>query len=169
MSDYHPEGGVMMAHRSREVDTATGRVLDESGVDSVEINPDLPIAIFSPPEWDRTPLQKMVQRIYDERTDPSAVMATYRDFRRLLGPATSTGDAIDFVGYQCLKMGQIEAAVALLTQNVADNLRSARAHFGLGRALQAQGKKVAANAEYDRALAIDPDFVRARTARDAQK
>jgi hypothetical protein len=169
MSDFRPEGGVMMPHRSREVDTATGKVLDESTVESVDINSDLPLALFSPPVWERTPVQQMIQRIYDERTDPVAVMQTYRDFKALIGPATPTADAVDFAGYQCLKMGDAETAVTLLTQNVADYPQSPRAHFGLGRALKTQGKTAEANAEFDRALALDPTFVRARTARDAQK
>jgi len=169
MSDYRPEGGVMMPHRSREVDTATGKVFDESTVESVEINPELPLDLFSPPVWDRTPLQQMIQRIYDERTDQAAVMQTYRDFKALIGPATSTADAVDFVGYQCLKMGDTETTVTLLTQNVADYPQSPRAHFGLGRALKAQGKTAEANAEFDRALALDPNLIQARTARDAQK
>ena len=168
MGDYRPEGGVMWAHSSREIDTATGRVLDEGTVESVEINPDLPPAQFSPPDWPRTPVQTMIQRIYDERSDPVAAMATYRDFRRAY-PDMASGDAVDFVGYQCLKMGDGAAAVALLSANVVDNPISARAHFGLGRALDATGQKAAARAEYDRTLAIDPNFVKARTARDAQK
>jgi hypothetical protein len=169
MSDYRPEGGVMMPHRSREVDTATGKVLDESTLESVEINPELPLAIFSPPTWERTPLQQMIQRIYDERTDPAAVKQTYRDFKAVIGPGISTADAVDFVGYQCLKMGDTNTAVTLLTQNVADYPQSPRAHFGLGRALKEQGKSVEANSEFDRALTLDPTFIRARTARDAQK
>ena len=167
MSDYRPEAGVMIAHRSREVDSATGKVFDEGTVESVEINSDPPLSIFSPPVWDRTPLQQMVQRIYDERTDTSAVMQTYRDFKAVIGTSVSTANAVDFVGYQCLKMGETNTAIALLTQNVADNPQSARAHFGLGRALQSQGKKETANDEFDRALAIDPNFIQARTARDA--
>lgn len=167
MSDYRPEGGVMMPHRTREVDSGTGKVLDEGTVESVEINPDLPLSIFSPPAWDRTPLQQMIQRIYDERTDVVAVMQTYRDFNKVIEPSTATADAIDFVGYQCLKMGETEAAVTLLRQNVADNPESARAHFGLGRALSAQGMAVEAKTEFDRAVAINPNFIQARTARDA--
>ena len=169
MSDYRPEGGVMMPHRGREVDTTTGKIFDEGTVESVEINPDLPLSIFSPPVWERTPLQQMIQRIYDERTDTAAVMQTYRDFKSAIGPAISTANAVDFVGYQCLKMGETNTAVTLLTQNVADYPQSPRAHFGLGRALKAQGNVVEANAEFDRALALDPKFVQARTARDALK
>ena len=168
LGDYRPEGGVMMGHSDREVDTASGRVLNYGTVESVEINPVLPVEQFSPPEWERTPVQRMIQRLYDERTDAVAVMATYRDFRRAF-PDMASGDAVDFTGYQILKTGQTDTAVALLTQNVADYPNSARAHFGLGRALETAGKKDEARAEYDRALAIDPNFIRARTARDALK
>jgi len=165
--DYRPEGGVMMNHRDREVDSATGKVLDEGGVSSVEINPALDVSIFSPPQWQRTPVQTMIARIYDEREDPGAVVTTYHQFRAVVGPATATGDAVDFVGYQCLKMGHASAAVALLTENVADNPDSARAHFGLGRALQSSGDLKNAAAEYRKALAVDPSYSRARTALDA--
>jgi tetratricopeptide (TPR) repeat protein len=168
LGDYRPEGGVMTAHSDREIDTASGRVLDYGTVESVEINPAFPVAQFSPPEWERTPLQRMIQRLYDERTDAAAVMATYRNFRRAFGDMAS-GDAVDFTGYQILKSGQTATAVSLLTQNAADNPNSARAHFGLGRALDTAGQKEAARVEYERALAIDPNFVRARTARDALK
>jgi len=169
MSDYRPEGGVMMSHRNREVDAVNGKVFDEGTVESVDINPQLSLAIFSPPVWDRTPLQQMIQRIYDERTDPAAVMQTYRDFKAQIGSGISTADAVDFVGYQCLKMGETDTAVTLLTQNVADYPSSPRAHFGLGRALKTQGKSAEAGAEFDRVLALDPAFVAARTARDALK
>ena len=168
LGDYRREGGVMMAHGDREIDTASGRVLDYGTLVSVEINPALPLEQFSPPFWERTPLQRMIQRMYDERTDTVATMATYRDFRRAF-PDMARGDAVDFTGYQILKSGQTETAVAVLSQNAADYPNSARAHFGLGRALDAAGRKDEARAEYDRALAIDPNFIRARTARDALK
>jgi len=162
--DYRPEGGVMMAHRDREVDSATGNILDDGGVSSVEINPALDLSIFSPPRWQLTPLQTMIARIYDEREDPGAVVTTYHQFRALVDPATPTGDAVDFIGYQCLKMGHANTAVALLTLNVADNPGSARAHFGLGRALQSSGDDKGAAAEYRKTLAIDPKYTRAQTA-----
>jgi tetratricopeptide (TPR) repeat protein len=111
----------------------------------------------------------MIQRIYDERTDSAAVMQTYRDFKAQIDSSLSTADAVDFVGYQCLKMGEISTAVTLLTRNVADYPSSARAHFGFGRALKMQGKSTEAGAEFDRALTLDPTFVSARTARDALK
>jgi hypothetical protein len=165
--DYRPEAGVMMAHRHREIDADTGEVIDSDFVDSVAINTKLPRSIFSPPDWKRTQLQEMIQRIYDERDDPDAVMATYRDFRPLVPKGGKTADAVDFAGYQCLKMGQTQSAVALLTQNVADNPGSARAHFGLGRALQKTGKIAHAKQEMTQALKLDPQFQNARKALDA--
>lgn len=170
MASYRPEGGVLRAHDFKEIDEETGQILTQSAVTSVEINPSLPLSMFSPPVWTRTPLQQMIQRIYDERDEARSVMATYRDFAQLLDlHAAATGDAVDFVGYQCLKMGHAETAVILLTQNVADHPSSARAHFGLGRAYQSVGKLENAKAEYRRALAIDPRYQRARDALAAMK
>ncbi len=166
--DYRPEGGVMMAHHFLEVDVSKSRTLDESGIESVEINPVLPLAEFSPPQWDRTPLQTMIERIYEELDDPEAVVVTYHQFRVLVDmAATATGDAVDFVGYQCVKMGHADSGVALLTLNVSDHPNSARDHYGLGRALEAAGDRARAGREYERALQIDPNFERARTALDA--
>lgn len=170
MSGYRPEGGVMRAHGFKEIDEGTGAILTQSEVTSVEINPTLPLSMFSPPVWDRTSLQQMIARIYDERDEARAVMATYRDFAEILDVhSAAVGDAVDFVGYQCLKMGHADTAVLLLRQNVADHPNSARAHFGLGRAYQASGKLDDAKAEYLRALAIDPKYQRARDALAALK
>jgi hypothetical protein len=106
LSEYRPEGGVMRAHDFKEVDEQTGTILTEGAVTAVEINPSLPLSMFSPPVWNRTPLQEMIQRIYDERDEARSVMATYRDFAQLLDVhAPAAGDAVDFVGYQCLKWG----------------------------------------------------------------
>jgi len=163
--DYRPEGGVMFHHSDREIDSATGAVLDEGGVSSVEINPVLPVSMFSPPQWNRTPLQQMIQNMYDERDETVAVLATYRDFAAMVDlKAPATGDAVDFTGYQMLKMGHGETAVALLSNNVEDHPRSPRAHFGLGRALAATGDRARAKQEFERTLALDPSYHRAREA-----
>ncbi len=166
--DYRPEGGIMFAHTDAEIDSSSGKTLDSGTVTRMEINPDLPLSMFSPPQWTRTPLQAMIQSIYDERDESVAVMATYRDFSALLDEhAAAAGDAVDFAGYQCLKMGHADVAVALLRQNVADHPKSARAHFGLGRAAAAEGNRSLAQQEFREALEIDPNFARARTALDA--
>ena len=39
--DYRAEGGVMMSHSFREVDSATGKVLDSGGDSRIDINPSL--------------------------------------------------------------------------------------------------------------------------------
>ena len=154
----------MTAHRHREVDADTGEVIDTSIVDSVVVNANLSRSIFSPPEWKRSPLQDMIQHIYDERDDPASVMGTYQDYLRLVPSDDRKANAVDFIGYQCLKMGETQTAVALLTRNVADHPHSARAHFGLGRALQKAGKSSEAKAEMIQALTIDPAFGNARSA-----
>jgi len=170
IGDYRPEGGVMFAHSYAEVDSTTGKVFDTNGLDSIEINVDMPLGIFSPPTWDRTPLQKMIQRIFDERDDSVAVMATYRDFATLVDlRASATGDAVADVGYECLKAGHTDTATALLTQNVADHPNSARANFELGRAFATAGEKEKARTQFLRALAIDPKYARAQKALDALK
>jgi hypothetical protein len=168
LGDYRPEGGVMRPHTFREIDQDTGAVLTQSVVTRVEINPELAIAMFSPPVWDRTSLQEMIQRIYDERDEALSVLATYRAYSALVDVrADATGDAIDFVGYQCLKMRLPNTAVALLAQNVADHPNSARAHFELGRAYEASGRIEDARSQYLRAIAIDPKYKRAKDALDA--
>ena len=167
---YRPEGGVMFAHTDREIDAATNKVLDSGTVTSIEINPALPLSMFSPPQWKQTPLQRMIDRIYLERDDAVAIMQTYRDFSPLVDiTSKSAGDAVDFVGYQCLKMGEAQPALVLLEQNVRDHPKSARAHFGLGRVLQALHRDAKARLEYGKALALDPGFLRARTALDQLK
>ncbi len=165
LSDYRPEGGVQRAHRFREMNRDTGATLTESSVATVEINPSLPLAMFSPPVWERTPLELMIQRIYDERDEARAVMATYRDFAPLVDVrAPATGDAVDFVGYQCLKMGHSDTTIALLKANVNDHPGSARAHFGLGRAYQAGNEVTGAREQYREALRIEPGYSRAADA-----
>jgi len=163
--DYRAEGGVMMPHRDAEINAKTGKILDEGTVTSVEINPNLSKAAFSPPVWNLTPLQMMIDLIYKERDGADAVLATYRSFGALVDiNSNATGDAVDFVGYQCLKMGETATALALLRQNLKDHLGSARSHFGLGRALQTAGDTAGARREYNAALAIDPKYDRATAA-----
>jgi len=119
----------------------------------------------------RPNVQEMIQRIYDEREDAAAVLATYRDFHAagLIARPQDDADAVDFTGYQCLKTGKTETAVALLALNAANNPGSARAHFGYGRALQSAGRTQDAKEQFARALAIDPAFGRAKKALDALK
>lgn len=110
----------MFARTDKKIDASTGKVLDEGGVRSMEIDLDLLLlSMFSSPEWNRTPLQQMIQRMYDERDEAVAVLATIAT-SRLSRRWEHTG-----------------TAVALLRQNLADHPNDAAAKNGLARALAA--------------------------------
>jgi len=158
MSDYRPVGGVLMPFHTRQIDDATGKVIDSSSITSAQANIGLAAAYFEPPVFTRTPLQAMIESLYQERDDVAGVLQTYGDYRRLYGDQPSTLDAIDFIGYQCLKTGSARTAVALLSANVSDYPESPRAHFGLGRALVGAGEIDRAKAEFERALKIQPSY-----------
>jgi hypothetical protein len=162
--NYHPVGGVLMAFRSRQIDDVTGRQMDSSVTTSAHANVGLKPSDFAPPLFAPTPLQAAIAAIYQEREDPGAVLATYRDYRTAYGGSISSLDAIDFIGYQCLKMGDVKSAVALLAANVGDYPGAASAHFGFGRALASGEEDERARAEFKRALEIDPSYKRATDA-----
>jgi hypothetical protein len=164
MDDYRPVGGVLMPFRTRQVDDASGKTIDSSLTTSARANIGLSPSYFAPPSFTPTPLQAAIASIYAERDDPTAVLQTYRDYRVAFGAQPSSLEAMDFIGYQCLKMGAIRSAIALLGANVEDYDDSASAHFGLGRALAANGEKARARAEFEAALRIDPSFKPARDA-----
>jgi hypothetical protein len=128
ISDYRPVGGgALFAFRHQEVEIATGRVLNEMTWTSITVNHDLPLGAFSPPQFERTAIGQLIERLYAEREDVEAVMWTYSDFRRA-HPGVDTHDGAEIAGYQMLKMKDVAAAKALLTANVRDypNLPSAQ-------------------------------------------
>jgi hypothetical protein len=136
---YRDVDGVLFPFEHKEVEIATGRVLNEMHWTSITLNHDLDRAVFSPPEWKRTPVQELIAQIFAERTDANAVLWTYSDFRRE-HPDADTDAAIQAVGYQMLKMGSVEPAIALLKQNVIDYPHSATAARALRRANEALEK-----------------------------
>jgi hypothetical protein len=140
LDDYRAVGGVLMSFRSRQIESATGRVMDSSVTSSAQANIGLKPSDFEPPAFVPTPLQAAIAEIYAERDDPAAVLATYHDYRAVYSASVSSLEAIDFIGYQCLKMGNMKSAAALLAANVADHPNAASAHFELGRALVSDGK-----------------------------
>lgn len=160
LSDFRPVEGVLFPFLSREVEITTGRVLSEFRTVSIVANRSYEPAVFSPPKFERTPLQAWIENLYAMRDDAEAVMWTYRDFRRA-HPGEDTHDAAQSAGYQMLKMKQIRAAVALLETNAGDYANVASAHFGLGRAYKTAGETSKARAELQRALALDPKYTRA--------
>jgi hypothetical protein len=159
-SDFRPVNGILFPFSSKEVEIATGKVLNEMRTTSIVANQQLDPAIFSPPVFPHTLLQTTMELLFGERTDVEAVMWTYRDFRRA-HPDVETDEAMQVIGYQMLKMGDHPAAVALLTANAADYSKSSGAAFGLGRAWRETRQTAKARAAFGSALRLDPKNERA--------
>jgi hypothetical protein len=168
LSDYRPVEGVLFAFTEREVEIATGRVLNEMHYRSITANVAFDSSAFSPPAFVRTPLQSWVEQLFAERTDSSAVLWSYGDFR-VAHQSLDTHSAVEFIGYQMLKMGDVQTAIALLARNVRDYPAAASAAFGLGRAYRSAGELERARSQYTRALELDPTYRAAKQALDAIK
>ena len=162
-SDYRRVAGVMFPFRSSEVELATAREMNSMQWGTIVINTDPPDAWFSPPVYTRTPIQAFMEQLFVQRTDPLALLWTYRVFRRA-HPEIDTHEASEVVGYQALKMGQAEGAIALLERNAADYPTIADSAFGLGRAYATAGRTADARTEFLRTLQIDPAHGRAKRA-----
>lgn len=160
IEDYHAVNGVLFPYRIREVEIATGRELNSMTVQSIVVNQTFDPSFFSPPQYQRTPLQQMLEQLYMERTDPVCVMMTYRSFRRA-NPEIDTRDGVEFIGYQMVKMGDYNGAIQLLSANAENYPGSASAQFGLGRAYKAAGDPEDAKLHFQKALEIDPTFRKA--------
>ena len=123
----------------------------------------MPADWFSPPRFERTPIQAFIEHLYGQRDDIQSVMWTYHEFRRA-NPETDTSDLVNVAGFQILKMNAVETAVALLEQNAEDYPQSANSRFGLGRAHQRAGRLKDARKEYQAALKTDPGHERSKRA-----
>src|SRR5581483_4998504 len=95
IGDYRAVNGVLFAFRITEIEIATGRELNSNVVQSIEINKPLDPSFFGPPQFERTPLQQMLEKLYMERTDPVSVMWTYRGFRAA-NPNVDTRIGVEF-------------------------------------------------------------------------
>jgi hypothetical protein len=162
-SDYRPIDGILFSFSSKEVEIATGKVLNEFRTTSITVNEKLDPAVFSPPTFTPGPLQKLLADLYGERTDVNAVLWSYHEFRRA-HPEIETDEGMQAIGYQTLKMGDHPAAVALLEANAKEHPKSSDAFFGLGRAYREQKEFAKARAQFEMALKVDPDNKRARQA-----
>ena len=160
ISDYRAMNGVLFPFLFVEAEIATGKELNRLTIQSIEVNPKLESSFFGPPQYSRTPLQQFLEQLYMERTDPVAVINTYREFR-LANTGLDTRDGVEFIGYQMAKMSDFNGAVALLQANAADYPKSASAQYGLGRAYKAAGDIKNAQIAFERALQIDPTFKKA--------
>ena len=159
-SDFRPVEGVLFPFVSKEVEIATGRVLSTFTTTSIVANHKYDPAVFSPPEFKRTALQRWIEQLFAERDDVDAVKWSYRDFRSA-NPGVDTHEAAEVAGYQILKMSQHASAIALLEANARDYPRLASSAFGLGRAYRTSGDPKRARAEFERALKLDPKHERA--------
>jgi hypothetical protein len=162
-SDFRRVAGILFPFKSTEVEVATGKELNSMQWGSITANRPIPVSWFSPPVFEHTLLQSLIEQLYGEREDPSAVMWTYRVFK-LAHPDLDTSEAAEIAGYQALKMDQLPAAIALLEQNAKDYPNEVDAAFGLGRAYLTAGRKDDARAQFQRAVTIDPKNQRAADA-----
>ena len=162
-ADYRAVDGILFAFADREVEIATGKLLNEMQWTSITLNRDLDPQVFSPPVFTHTPLQQFLEQLYAERSDAKAVLWTYRDFRRA-HPGLDTRDGVEVIGYQMVKMGDHQGAIELLQANAVDYPRAASSAFALGRAYVAAGDVANGRAALRRALAIDPAYERAAKA-----
>jgi len=168
IGDYRRVAGVLFPYKITEIEIATGRELNLNVVQSMEANKPLDPSFFAPPQYQRTPLQQMLEQLYEERTDPVSVLWTYRGFRSA-NPQVDTRTGVEFIGYQMAKMNDFNGAVELLTANASDYPNSASAEYGLGRAYKAAGDLQNARLHFQRALQIDPTFKKASEGLNALK
>lgn len=162
-SDYRRVAGVLVAFRNSEVEIATGKPLNQFQVTSIDVNLKLDPAMFAPPALTRTPVQTLMDQVFAEREDRQAVLWTYHDFREAY-PDADTDVAMEVIGYQILKMGAAESAIALLEQNAQAYPKSTGAAFGLGQAYRTADRRDDARRAFERALALDANNARARQA-----
>lgn len=163
VEDYRPVAGVLFAHRFVEQTMASGEPMSSMQWSSIKANQSLPDAWFSPPEYQRTPIQSWMERLFLQRDDTDAMRWLYQRFR-MTHPDLNTASASEFIGFQILKMGNVDSAIKLLEWNHADHPASANAAYELGRAYDTAGYPAAARRLFQQALALDPDHARSQNA-----
>ncbi len=166
IGEYREANGVLFPTRFAEYDLATGELLGGGeGWTTIEANAVIPPETFDPPKAPNTPVARLVNAIFASRLITEDALVWYHDFRT--NPATANVDiegAIESVAYHCLKSDGVSTGLALLEKNLDLHPKSARAHFGLGRAYRAAGREKDAQAQFAEALRIDPTFQAAREA-----
>lgn len=63
IDDYRSVDGVLFPFSIREVEIATGRELNSNMIQSIVLNEPLDPEFFSPPQFQRTPLQQMLEQV----------------------------------------------------------------------------------------------------------
>ena len=162
-SDWRRVDGVLFAFRNDEVEIATGKPLNSFQTNAIDVNAALDPSMFAPPVLKRTPLQALMDELFQERDEAAAVAWTYHDFRAAY-PDADIDVAMQIIGYQMLKMDAKEGAVALLEKNAADYPKSSTAAFAIGRAYRMSGRDADAKGAFTRALSLDPANAKAKKA-----
>ncbi len=160
IGDYREVDGVLFSFLVVEVEISSRKELNRFTTQSLATNANLDLSFFQPPQYVRTPLQQFLEQLYMERSDPVSLLFTYRQFRAA-NPALDTRDAVEFIGYQMVKMADFKGGVELLKANAVDYPKSASAQYGLGRAYKAGGDLEKARDAFSHALQVDPGFKRA--------
>jgi Tetratricopeptide repeat len=162
-SDYHRVNGVLFAFRNVEAEIKSGKQLNEFQAETMDVNLPLDPSMFAPPALNRTPVQHLMDQLFLEREEMDAALWTCYGFRTAYAQV-DTDIPMQVIGYQILKMGDKSSAVALLERNAADYPTSSSAAFGLGRAYRTVGRMDDAKREFERALSLDPNNNRAKSA-----
>lgn len=161
--DYRRVAGVLLPHRSFSVQMPSGKPLHSMQWGTIEANVNLPPDWFSPPQFERTPLQAFIEHLYTQRADVDAVLWTCHEFRRAW-PEVDIAGAVNIAGFQILKMGASETAIALLHFSVDANPECGDCYFGLGRAWDTAGQPQKAREVWQRGLKAAPGDKRIRQA-----
>ena len=163
LDDFRRVEGVLFPYHYTEVELGTGKPISEMQWGSIRADEELPRSWFSPPVYERNPLESLLEHLFQERTDTPAVLWSYDQFRRA-HPGVDTRAGVEFIGYQMLKMADNGSAVPLLKSNAGDYPDSSSSAFSLARAFQASGDLDGARRELKRALKLDPANKRAAQA-----
>ena len=163
LSDYRPVAGVLIAHTDETVFMPSEEPQSSMQWGKIETNVDLPVDWFSPPAFERTRTEKLIEDLYGQRADWTSMLWTYEEFRRGF-PDIDTSTPVNIAGFQILKMGQVKNAIRLLERNTEDNPDSAQTRFGLGRAYRTDGRLDEAKEQFQKALEIDPGYEQAARA-----
>lgn len=164
-SNWKSVNGVLYWTDLTEIEIATGKVLDTGGWKTIEANVEISPDVFSPPDYEKTPLNRMLNAVYAARNIPVNSLGWYEDFKNNpVNKGVDTSLGMSSIGYQVLKTGAVETAILLLEANVRDYPKVAHAHFGLGRAYITAGRKQDGIAAFRKALEVDPAYKRAADA-----
>lgn len=92
-----------------------------------------------------------------------AALERFDELREAGGEAFDLGeDQVNVLGYDCLRVGEVDLALALFRKNAEVHPDSSNAHDSLGEALAASGDREQAIASYERSLELDSGNASAR-------